>query len=142
MLRSSDVVVYFIYALVPTITLCWPRLYISHIHTHIHRFAKNGIRLVYILYESWLRGVFRVYVYDLRTKARGSLRGICTEPRGIYHVTMIYIIEKFAFLFCFYSIIDLLVLLVVVLFDDVDTKDAEEVDKGRTSVVEFKREID
>ena len=72
-------------------------------------------------------------IYDLRTKARVSLGCICTEPRGIHHVTMIYIIETFAFLFCFYSIIDLLVLLVVVLFDDVGTKDAEEVDEGWTS---------
>ena len=78
-------------------------------------------------------------IYDPKTKARVSLGRLCTGPRGIYHVTMIYIIDKVAPLFCFYSIIDLLVLLVVVLFDDVGTRDAEEVDEGRASVVEFKR---
>ena len=48
-----------------------------------------------------------------------------------------------AFFFCFYSIIDLRVLLVVVpfgmvVFDDVGTKDAEEVAEGWTLSIEFK----
>ena len=85
---------------------------------------------------------YLVYSAYIRPENQGQRKfegHICTEPRRIHHVNMIYIIDKVAFLFCFYSIIDLLVLLVVVLFDDVATKDAEEGDEGRTSVVEFKR---
>ena len=82
----TTVVDIIVYTLVAAITLCWRRLYISHIHhfhyiyttllkmaSHIHHFAKNGVtytplclkwrRLAYILYESWLLGVFRVTMF-------------------------------------------------------------------------------
>ena len=51
-----------IYTLRVAITLCWRRLYISHIYTPLcKKWCLCTWRLAYILHESWLPGVFCVY---------------------------------------------------------------------------------